>query len=232
MLLLITGKLNHAVFTTWHLSLKHPKSTHLPHHSCNLFLQRSKWRRGSLGRKRRTRSSRTSTAMRLPPPASPTTRQRKARSRLAIGWFCVYEKEPYCRQCAPQNKAYNNTITTAGWILEWLNSSILTHFNILIICFYLSRGQDDGAEKSPTKKRQKKKDNKENKEKQGTPKKEKDGDKEKKSAKARKEKVFQYELKLLHGKDSAEFQLFCTPVLTSTPNKFSFSLFTKMPFQF
>lgn len=51
--------------------------------------------------------------------------------------------------------------------------------------------QDDGTEKSPAKKRQKKKDNKENKEKQGTPKKEKDGDKEKKGAKPRKEKVFQ-----------------------------------------
>ena len=50
--------------------------------------------------------------------------------------------------------------------------------------------QDDGTEKSPAKKRQKKKDNKENKEKQGTPKKEKDGDKEKKGAKPRKEKVF------------------------------------------
>lgn len=49
--------------------------------------------------------------------------------------------------------------------------------------------QDDGTEKSPAKKRQKKKDNKENKEKQGTPKKEKDGDKEKKGAKPRKEKV-------------------------------------------
>lgn len=49
--------------------------------------------------------------------------------------------------------------------------------------------QDDGTEKSPAKKRQKKKDNKENKEKQGTPKKEKDGDKEKKGTKPRKEKV-------------------------------------------
>lgn len=49
--------------------------------------------------------------------------------------------------------------------------------------------QDDGTEKSPAKKRQKKKDNKENKEKQGTPKKEKEGDKEKKGTKARKEKV-------------------------------------------
>lgn len=51
--------------------------------------------------------------------------------------------------------------------------------------------QDDGTEKSPAKKRQKKKDNKENKEKQGTPKKEKDGDKEKKGAKPKKEKVIQ-----------------------------------------
>uniref|UniRef100_A0A3Q1ESD3 Chromodomain helicase DNA binding protein 2 n=1 Tax=Acanthochromis polyacanthus TaxID=80966 RepID=A0A3Q1ESD3_9TELE len=49
--------------------------------------------------------------------------------------------------------------------------------------------QDDGTEKSPVKKRQKKKDNKENKEKQGTPKKEKDGDKEKKGSKPRKEKA-------------------------------------------
>ncbi|XP_010732610.3 chromodomain-helicase-DNA-binding protein 2 isoform X2 [Larimichthys crocea] len=49
--------------------------------------------------------------------------------------------------------------------------------------------KDDGTEKSPAKKRQKKKDNKENKEKQGTPKKEKDGDKEKKGAKPRKEKA-------------------------------------------
>ncbi|XP_061679527.1 chromodomain-helicase-DNA-binding protein 2 isoform X2 [Syngnathoides biaculeatus] len=47
--------------------------------------------------------------------------------------------------------------------------------------------QEEGAEKSPTKKRQKK-DNKENKEKQGTPKKEKEGDKEKKANKAKKEK--------------------------------------------
>uniref|UniRef100_A0A672GW10 Uncharacterized protein n=1 Tax=Salarias fasciatus TaxID=181472 RepID=A0A672GW10_SALFA len=56
------------------------------------------------------------------------------------------------------------------------------------LCFLLSE-QEDGAEKSPVKKRQKKKDNKENKEKQGTPKKEKDGDKEKKGAKSRKEKA-------------------------------------------
>ncbi|XP_036005916.1 chromodomain-helicase-DNA-binding protein 2 isoform X2 [Fundulus heteroclitus] len=49
--------------------------------------------------------------------------------------------------------------------------------------------KEEGAEKSPGKKRQKKKDNKENKEKQGTPKKEKDGDKEKKAAKPRKEKA-------------------------------------------
>ncbi|XP_068169740.1 chromodomain-helicase-DNA-binding protein 2 isoform X2 [Antennarius striatus] len=48
--------------------------------------------------------------------------------------------------------------------------------------------KDDGTEKSPTKKRQKKKDNKENKEKQGTPKKEKD-DKDKKGTKTRKEKA-------------------------------------------
>lgn len=68
--------------------------------------------------------------------------------------------------------------------------------------------QDDGTEKSPTKKRQKKKDNKENKEKQGT-KKEKDGDKEKKGTKPRKEKVFQTSIhdlnncavpRILHGK--------------------------------
>uniref|UniRef100_A0A672GXP1 Uncharacterized protein n=1 Tax=Salarias fasciatus TaxID=181472 RepID=A0A672GXP1_SALFA len=56
-------------------------------------------------------------------------------------------------------------------------------------CCANPRVQEDGAEKSPVKKRQKKKDNKENKEKQGTPKKEKDGDKEKKGAKSRKEKV-------------------------------------------
>uniref|UniRef100_A0A672M8E3 Chromodomain-helicase-DNA-binding protein 2-like n=1 Tax=Sinocyclocheilus grahami TaxID=75366 RepID=A0A672M8E3_SINGR len=49
--------------------------------------------------------------------------------------------------------------------------------------------QDDGAEKSPTKKKQKK-DNKENKEKTGTPKKEKEGDKDKKRSKSKKEKVF------------------------------------------
>ncbi|XP_030648443.1 chromodomain-helicase-DNA-binding protein 2 [Chanos chanos] len=49
--------------------------------------------------------------------------------------------------------------------------------------------KDDGTDKSPTKKRQKKKDNKENKEKQGTPKKEKDGDKDKKRSKPRKEKT-------------------------------------------
>lgn len=52
--------------------------------------------------------------------------------------------------------------------------------------------QDDGIEKSPAKKRQKKKDNKENKEKQGTPKKEKEGDKDKKGTKPKKEKVFSY----------------------------------------
>lgn len=46
--------------------------------------------------------------------------------------------------------------------------------------------QDDGREKSPTRKRPKK-DNKENKEKQGTPKKDKEGDKQ--STKSRKEKV-------------------------------------------
>lgn len=57
----------------------------------------------------------------------------------------------------------------------------------MALCFE----QEEGAEKSPVKKRQKKKDNKENKEKQGTPKKEKDGDKEKKTAKPRKEKVSQ-----------------------------------------
>uniref|UniRef100_A0AAQ5XV96 Helicase C-terminal domain-containing protein n=1 Tax=Amphiprion ocellaris TaxID=80972 RepID=A0AAQ5XV96_AMPOC len=66
--------------------------------------------------------------------------------------------------------------------------------------------QDDGTEKSPVKKRQKKKDNKENKEKQGTPKKEKDGDKEKKGSKPRKEKmlmsvyVFVFQAKGAKGK--------------------------------
>ncbi|KAJ8417551.1 hypothetical protein AAFF_G00223940 [Aldrovandia affinis] len=49
--------------------------------------------------------------------------------------------------------------------------------------------KDDGAEKSPSKKRQKKKDNKENKEKQGTPKKEKEGEKDKKRSKPKKEKA-------------------------------------------
>ncbi|KAM4618886.1 chromodomain-helicase-DNA-binding protein 2 isoform 2-T3 [Polymixia lowei] len=49
--------------------------------------------------------------------------------------------------------------------------------------------KDDGTERSPAKKRQKKKDNKENKEKQGTPKKEKEGDKEKKGPKPKKEKA-------------------------------------------
>ncbi|KAG7468199.1 hypothetical protein MATL_G00140300 [Megalops atlanticus] len=49
--------------------------------------------------------------------------------------------------------------------------------------------KDDGAEKSPSKKRQKTKDNKENKEKQGTPKKEKEGDKDKKRSKPKKEKT-------------------------------------------
>lgn len=50
--------------------------------------------------------------------------------------------------------------------------------------------QEEGGEKSPSKKRQKKKDNKENKEKQGTPKKEKEGKKDKKRSKPKKEKVF------------------------------------------
>uniref|UniRef100_W5KJ44 Chromodomain helicase DNA binding protein 2 n=1 Tax=Astyanax mexicanus TaxID=7994 RepID=W5KJ44_ASTMX len=49
--------------------------------------------------------------------------------------------------------------------------------------------KDEGAEKSPTKKKQKKKDNKENKEKQGAQKKDKEGDKDKKRAKPKKEKV-------------------------------------------
>uniref|UniRef100_A0A8D3DSA4 Chromodomain helicase DNA binding protein 2 n=1 Tax=Scophthalmus maximus TaxID=52904 RepID=A0A8D3DSA4_SCOMX len=68
---------------------------------------------------------------------------------------------------------------------------------------FLVLEQDDGTEKSPAKKRQKKKDNKENKEKQGTSKKEKDGDKEKKGAKSRKEKVFElriHNLNLSKGK--------------------------------
>lgn len=65
---------------------------------------------------------------------------------------------------------------------------------------YLVFEQDDGTEKSPAKKRQKKKDNKENKEKQGTPKKEKEGDKEKKGAKARKEKVFQQHIQGLNAR--------------------------------
>ncbi|KAL7870534.1 hypothetical protein SRHO_G00080310 [Serrasalmus rhombeus] len=49
--------------------------------------------------------------------------------------------------------------------------------------------KDDGAEKSPTKKKQKKKDNKENKEKQGAQKKEKEGDKDKKRSKLKKDKA-------------------------------------------
>ncbi|XP_062861371.1 chromodomain-helicase-DNA-binding protein 2 isoform X2 [Trichomycterus rosablanca] len=49
--------------------------------------------------------------------------------------------------------------------------------------------KDDGAEKSPTKKKPKKKDNKENKEKQGAQKKNKVGDKDKKRPKIKKEKV-------------------------------------------
>uniref|UniRef100_A0A8C2GNL1 Chromodomain helicase DNA binding protein 2 n=1 Tax=Cyprinus carpio TaxID=7962 RepID=A0A8C2GNL1_CYPCA len=48
--------------------------------------------------------------------------------------------------------------------------------------------QDNGAEKSPTKKKPKK-DNKENKEKTGTPKKEKEGDKDKKRSRSKKEKL-------------------------------------------
>ena len=64
--------------------------------------------------------------------------------------------------------------------------------------------QDDGTEKSPNKKRQKKKDNKENKEKQGTSKKEKDGDKDKKGTKPRKEKVFE---KSFHDLNLKEFQI-------------------------
>uniref|UniRef100_A0A673JYN7 Chromodomain-helicase-DNA-binding protein 2-like n=1 Tax=Sinocyclocheilus rhinocerous TaxID=307959 RepID=A0A673JYN7_9TELE len=63
------------------------------------------------------------------------------------------------------------------------DNMILLHiYNSLIF-------QDDGAEKTPTKKKQKK-DNKENKEKTGTPKKEKEGDKDKKRSKSKKEKVF------------------------------------------
>uniref|UniRef100_A0A4W6CNF3 Chromodomain helicase DNA binding protein 2 n=1 Tax=Lates calcarifer TaxID=8187 RepID=A0A4W6CNF3_LATCA len=70
---------------------------------------------------------------------------------------------------------------------------------------FLMFEQDDGTEKSPAKKRQKKKDNKENKEKQGTPKKEKDGDKEKKGTKPRKEKVFQ---KSIHDIILRVFQIY------------------------
>ena len=58
-------------------------------------------------------------------------------------------------------------------------------FLSLFVCFF----QDDGAEKSPTKKKQKKKDNKENKEKQGAQKKEKEADKDKKRSKIKKDKV-------------------------------------------
>lgn len=87
-------------------------------------------------------------------------------------------------------------------------SSCVQYYSAATFCFSFSPSgslqtassrlvceQDDGTEKSPAKKRQKKKDNKENKEKQGTPKKEKDGDKEKKGAKPRKEKV----LKQING---------------------------------
>ncbi|XP_028813134.1 chromodomain-helicase-DNA-binding protein 2 isoform X1 [Denticeps clupeoides] len=49
--------------------------------------------------------------------------------------------------------------------------------------------KDEGADKSPSKKKPKKKDNKENKEKQTTPKKDKDGDKDKKRSKPKKEKA-------------------------------------------
>ncbi|XP_028307576.1 chromodomain-helicase-DNA-binding protein 2 isoform X2 [Gouania willdenowi] len=59
--------------------------------------------------------------------------------------------------------------------------------------------KDDGTDKSPTKKRPKKKDNKENKEKQGTPKKEKEGDKEKKNTKTKKEKAKVVKNKKLQG---------------------------------
>uniref|UniRef100_A0A3Q1HJM0 DNA helicase n=1 Tax=Anabas testudineus TaxID=64144 RepID=A0A3Q1HJM0_ANATE len=68
---------------------------------------------------------------------------------------------------------------------EEYNSALFSNSIYIVLMFE----QDDGTEKSPAKKRQKKKDNKENKEKQGTPKKEKEGDKEKKGAKPRKEKV-------------------------------------------
>lgn len=60
------------------------KATYRPHSSSSLFLLRSKWRKGSLGWKRRTRSSRMSRATTSPPPACPTTRRRRARSRSAI----------------------------------------------------------------------------------------------------------------------------------------------------
>uniref|UniRef100_A0A674E7P8 Chromodomain helicase DNA binding protein 2 n=1 Tax=Salmo trutta TaxID=8032 RepID=A0A674E7P8_SALTR len=63
-------------------------------------------------------------------------------------------------------------------------------FTYLPFCFLFN--QDDGTEKTPSKKRQKKKDNKENKEKQGTPKKE--VEKDKKRPKTKKEKVL-YRLK-------------------------------------
>uniref|UniRef100_A0A8C7RW91 Chromodomain helicase DNA binding protein 2 n=1 Tax=Oncorhynchus mykiss TaxID=8022 RepID=A0A8C7RW91_ONCMY len=57
-------------------------------------------------------------------------------------------------------------------------------FTYLPFCFLFN--QDDGTEKTPSKKRQKKKDNKENKEKQGTPKKEVEKDKR---PKTKKEKI-------------------------------------------
>uniref|UniRef100_A0A8C1J3J7 Chromodomain helicase DNA binding protein 2 n=1 Tax=Cyprinus carpio TaxID=7962 RepID=A0A8C1J3J7_CYPCA len=60
--------------------------------------------------------------------------------------------------------------------------------------------QDNGAEKSPTKKKPKK-DNKENKEKTGTPKKEKEGDKDKKRSRSKKEKKTQGPVHITAGSE-------------------------------
>uniref|UniRef100_A0A673G8R6 Chromodomain-helicase-DNA-binding protein 2-like n=1 Tax=Sinocyclocheilus rhinocerous TaxID=307959 RepID=A0A673G8R6_9TELE len=88
------------------------------------------------------------------------------------------EKKPKKRKPRMKNKAPNNDLVN-----EIASSRLSDNPS--------EEGEvkDDGAEKSPTKKKQKK-DNKENKEKTGTPKKEKEGDKDKKRSKSKKEKVF------------------------------------------
>uniref|UniRef100_A0A8C7RTC8 Chromodomain helicase DNA binding protein 2 n=1 Tax=Oncorhynchus mykiss TaxID=8022 RepID=A0A8C7RTC8_ONCMY len=78
-------------------------------------------------------------------------------------------------------------------LTQWQHDAVFVihqnWFTYLPFCFLFN--QDDGTEKTPSKKRQKKKDNKENKEKQGTPKKEVEKDKR---PKTKKEKVL-YRLK-------------------------------------